>query len=517
VAVSVPEGYKGPKVLFKGDNYAAILTNAFYANVNDILAKVDEQGMYHTSTKDAVNWGGRGFGTYKENAGLYYATSWTRDLGRSLREITDLGFLDTGTRCADYCFREARLWSERPDLLLKGEHVPDHWSRVANRPDIPSAFENDGHGLISLYLYDLWAHVPNRTEWLTANWADVEKAGDWILWQFDHPELSGAKDGVLYTTGEAAAGKGYSVYADYACMDALKGLARMAHSIGQEDAAKRWSERAAAMHDAMAQRYMVDDPKYGKVWTLDYAGWPDKSTVLGPLIFLADFSGFAPEDDDPAWRAVNLATYRRTVDMFTPKYFYGQAMGYGQGFVTESALLLDQMHDAEEMLNWTAKEIYDPKYKSFIVPEGVQMEPDGRFWYRAGDLGNGVQEGEIVKVMRLVIGVDNVEPGRVRVFPRMPYGWTEMEVKDLPVVVAKAGEIGTAHLSYTLRRQGKGMAMTIGADRAMGTVAMRLGPFAEAPGRAAISINGKTPAEMKTEKSGDSWWVRTEAPVGVRR
>jgi hypothetical protein len=90
-------------------------------------------------------------------------------------------------------------------------------------------------------------------------------------------------------------------------------------------------------------------------------------------------------------------------------------------------------------------------------------------------------------------------------------------VKELPVIVAKAGEVSTAHLSYTLRRQGKGMAMTIGADRPLGTVQMRLGPFAEEPGRSAISINGTTPAEMKTEKSGDSWWARVEAPVGVRR
>ena len=30
---------------------------------------------------------------------------------------------------------------------------------------------------------------------------------------------------------------------------------------------------------------MIDDPKYGRVWTLNYAGWPNKSTVLGPLFF----------------------------------------------------------------------------------------------------------------------------------------------------------------------------------------------------------------------------------------
>ena len=70
---------------------------------------------------------------------------------------------------------------------------------------------------------------------------------------------------------------------------------------------------------------------------------PDKSTVLGPLIFLADYQGFAPEDDNAAWRPVNAAAYQRLIDTYQPFGFYGQAMGYGQGFVTQSALLLDRM------------------------------------------------------------------------------------------------------------------------------------------------------------------------------
>ena len=52
-------------------------------------------------------------------------------------------------------------------------------------------------------------------------------------------------------------------------------------------------------------------------------------------------------------------------------------MGYGQRFVTQSALLLDRMHDATQMLDWTAKEIYDPRIGSFIVPEAVQIDPTG--------------------------------------------------------------------------------------------------------------------------------------------
>lgn len=154
------------------------------------------------------------------------------------------------------------------------------------------------------------------------------------------------------------------------------------------------------MRKAITARYLTTDTKYGQVWTLDLVGWPNKSTFLGPLIFLADYNGFAPADDNPGWRPANEAAYQRLVDAYTPFGFYGWVMGYGQGFVMQAALLLDRMKDVTPMLNWTAKEIYDPRL-GFIVPEGVQINPTGHFVFRTGDLGNGVQEAEIVKMLRI--------------------------------------------------------------------------------------------------------------------
>jgi hypothetical protein len=258
--------------------------------------------------------------------------------------------------------RTARLWAEKPSLNFQGKSLPPHWSRIVNKPDSSLPFENDGHGLIALFLYKLWQRLPERDAWLHAHWVDVKAAGDWIPWQFDHPQVSGTVDEVLYTTGESAAGKGYSVYADYVCMDALQALAQMANSIGETQSGELWRDRAEKMRKAIPARYFTTDPKYGQVWTLDFAGWPNKSTVLGPPIFPADYQGFAPEDDNPKWRARNEATYQRLIDSYRPFGFYGQAMGYGQGFVTQSALLLDRMHDATQVLDWTAKQIYDPRF-----------------------------------------------------------------------------------------------------------------------------------------------------------
>ena len=509
VIPEMPQGYSGPTVSFEGDLFATILSNAFSYNLQDISNKIDEDGMYHTSTKGALQWGDGGgqFGTYRTNAGNYYSTSWTRDMGRSLQELTVLGYTNEAVRCADYCLRAARLWEETPSLSIKGEVIPRHWGRVANKPSITTSFENDGHGLVTMFLYKFWQRLPDRDGWLRSRWPDVKATGDWILWQFDHPEISGAANGVLHTTGESAGGDGYSVYADYVCMNALQSLAKMADSIGETNSAAQWRDRAGKMRQAMADRYIISDPKYGRVWTLDFTGWPTHPTVLGPLIFLADDQGFAPEDDDPALRPVNEAAYQRLIDTYQPFGFYGQAMGYGQGFVTQSALLLDRMQDVTPMLNWIAKGIYDPKYGSFIVPEGVQMDPTGRFWYRAGDLGNGVQEAEIIKTLRLVIGVDDTQPDRLRFFPRMPYGWSKIAVEKYPVLFKHSGKMETAFIRYRLERSSDKMNLEIASDQELGALAMRLGPFRKQPGVSSVRVNGKY-QKITAEQSGDSWWAR---------
>jgi len=509
LAAQIPKGYSGPVVSFSGDIYATILANAFPANVQDMKDKIDDDGMYHTSTKGAPNWSlYSGFGTYATNVGCYYNDSWSRDMGRSLQELTELGYTNEALRCADYCLRTARLWEEPSAPKFDGHFYPPHWGRIANKPQSWCVFENDGHGLTAMFLYRLWLRLPDRDEWLRARWPDVKAAGDWILWQFAHPEISGATNGILFTTSEAAGMVGYSVYPDYTCMNALRALANMADSIRETNSATQWRARADAMRDAMAKQYIINDKKYGRVWTLNHAGWPNKSSVLGPLILPADYQGFTPEDDNPDWRPVNQTTYQRLITTYKPFGFYGQAFGYGQGLVTQAALLQDQMRDATEMLKWAAKEIYDPQIDSFIVPEACDIDPTGRYWYRMGDLGNGVQEAEIVKMLRLVVGVDDTQPDRLRLYPRMPYDWNEITVTGYPVLFEKAEKVETTRLHYKLKRTDGGMTLTISADQSLGPIAARLGPFEKSPEISKIRVNGQLPTDASIERSGDSWWIR---------
>jgi len=521
VVPRIPAGYAGPEVTFKGTVDAGILQNAFYANLQDMLDKVDADGVFHTSTKGALSWAGDPrsaggeFGTYREDVGVYYNQAWSRDLGRSLQELTELGFVGKAAHTADFALRSARTWSENPALTYRSSPLPPHWSRIIDHPDFSLPLENDGHGLISIFIYKLWQRMPDRDAWLRAHWSDVKAAGDWIPWQFDHQEISGAAKGVLYTTGESAGGKGYSVYPDTVCMDALFSLAEMADSIGEMKSAELWRSTAVKIRKAIPGRYLIDDPQYGRVWTLEDAGWPNKSTVLGPIIFTADVKGFAPADQDPNWQGWNEAAYLRLVDTYKPMGFYGWAMGYGQGFVTQAALLLDRMKDVTPMLDWAAREIYDPRINSFITPEGEQLDPTGKYWYSTGDLGNGVQEAEIVKVLRILVGVGDDEPQRVQIMPRMPIGWTEISIDKYPVLFEREGKTATALLHYTLTRAQGRMHLTISANRDLGPVDMRLGPFEDQPQASDVEVNGKHPLAPQIAKSGDSWWVNFKAPLGT--
>ena len=96
------------------------------------------------------------------------------------------------------------------------------------------------------------------------------------------------------------------------------------------------------------------------------------------------------------------------------------------------------MNDAGVMLDWMARQIYDPRRGMFIAPEGCEIDPSGKYWYRVGDLGNGVQEGEIIKTLRIVIGVDDTRPERLRLLPRLPAGWNIIAIENYPIVIGSA-------------------------------------------------------------------------------
>lgn len=517
----IPQGYNGPQVLFEGTPEAKVLSGIFHHNIKDMLDKLEPNGFYNTSTLNAPSWGGyQGFGSFLSKYNSYHGQMWTRDMGRTLVELACLGYPEKSQKSVEYALLMSRVWETGPQpgmdirelgrLDVDGVRLPRHICRRLNYPTtVPGegCFENDGHALISLAAWKVWQRIANPQQWWNQNREDLVGLGDWIVWQLDNPKTSGAK-GVLRTDSECSGGVGYSVYADYLCLEALLGLAEMADGSGDSEKAKLWRATAKRLEAGIDKYYITNDKQFGRMWTLQSSGWPNQSTVLGPVIVQSDRAGFLPEQGKADWRDITTGNFNRMLKVYQPVGFYGVAMGYGQGFTTQAALMLDRMKEASVMLDWTARIVYDPRQGAYIVPEGSELHPDGKHWHRTGDLGNGVQEAEIVKAIRLVVGIDDTNPNMIGIYPRMPLGWKKINAV-MPVLVTNGAK--RMNIKMELQREGKKMLMQLRPTDSLGKVSFRVGPFAKKPAGKVSSGSQAIPAGVKF--SGDSWWVSFTAAL----
>ena len=107
------------------------------------------------------------------------------------------------------------------------------------------------------------------------------------------------------------------------------------------------------------------------------------------------------------------------------------------------------------------------------------MHPSEKYWFRNSDLGNGVQQGEIVKAGRLLIGLDDLNPDSgLNVIPRLPATWKRIEVEDYPVVATDLqGKNVRTNIKYKLDRIENGYSFQIESADAIRMGQLRLGPF----------------------------------------
>lgn len=512
---SLPEGYRGPLYRFEGDRYAQFYTNVIHYNIEDAAAKVDADGTQHTSTLGAPWYGYEGIGgTFTpdgriypdQQPGFYYAECWSRDMGRSLMELIRFGRSEHAEACLDWCLAAARVWEEREDLRWKGQRLPRHIQRILQRYETNvgnGCFENDGQFMVALFLWTLWKRQPNRVQWARERWEDIAGLGDWFLWQFAHPEISGATD-VLWSDSESSGWPfkvGPSLYVDVGARESLYALAEIADALGEAEKARAWRSRADALRAAIERNYLGETAE-GLAWCRQDS-W-DGQTNLAPIILPCDRLGLDVPRIEPEWLAYNRAAGAVNRRNFVP----GAAMGYCQAFTLQAALLLDAMEDAARFLRQDALMIYNPVEQPYIIPESARQLRPGVFT-RTGDLGNCVQQAEILKALRIIVGVDDAGDS-LRLIPRLPAGWTGASVAHYP---AYFGQL-TAELScaYTLTQ--REMTLRVEADRPLPAVRFRAGPFAEPVGEAWGLLDGRA-IPAREEQSGDAYWIWLEIPAGL--
>jgi len=514
----IPEDFKGPKINFSGSVFADVITKIYFASTHDMDAKVDEDGVFHTSTKNAAQFGMyTGFGTWYLNHGSYHNDAWSRDAGRALMELCEFGY-DTQMWSSCNWFNEKLMWypAQFPGTNINGKPLPGHWVQNANKPDaarvvpMPTGFgnlENDGHGLMMMAQYKGWMADGKTKNYIKKSWTNFNEAAEYICWLFDNPAISHAETNRLYSDTEGEITK-FSLYCDFPCWLGMLGYAEMAEAVGETNAAIRWRKYAGKLEDGINNYYPKNDPVYGDIWDAKKAAdWRYEHSTLAPVILWADMKDFDMSTMPVAWFVRSTNTYNRQIKQCVPEFASGVSMGYGHGFITQGALLLDKMKDAAGLIEWLAKLTYFNGYKPYIIPESCEVDATGKWWHRTGDLGNAVQEAENLKSIRLMVGVEDLNPNKLRILPRLPAGFTNMSVKNYLITSKSGGKTKKifSDINYS-RVPGKDI-FKISASEKFDSLSIRLGPYGKTVTQVWVKVNNEAPEITDTFVRGDSRWI----------
>jgi hypothetical protein len=180
-----------------------------------------------------------------------------------------------------------------------------------------------------------------------------------------------------------------------------------------------------------------------------------------------------------------------------------RSYGYGQGMMTQAALLLDEMKDAEQFINLMVSHCYLPRLEGWTAPEGIIMHKSGEYWVPVnGYLGQDSHLADSQKALRLMFGIDDNNAEYLRIIPRYPTSWNKMSVSDLPVLTGKKRQ----KINYSYSREEKMQVFKFGFENPVKNMSLRLGPIPEGKKILNATLDGKKLA-FEDQVSGDSRWV----------
>ncbi|MCQ2428871.1 MAG: hypothetical protein MJ192_00935 [Clostridia bacterium] len=475
-------GFDAPDVRFYNKDGLDLFTNVYRKNIMDMAyKKVTDDGMPHTSSAATADFGCYiGFGTYAIHDS-YGGHVWTRDIGRLLIELSSWGYFDRVSIAVDKLHELLYYPSVR-------FHIP-HWKRVANliARDENDLFnegnENDGHASIMIAIYTYWRKSGVGKEWLVKNRDHLKAAADYYLWQEANPKQSNF-DRILYSHSETSSQTygGYDLYANVISLTALRMYARMFDELGENNYANELRRLADKLEAGVTEIFTLDHPKFGRVWTDTTDDcWTYEYKRFCALLMASDVYTLDPAKELPALFEIMTRTMAAQKELYYDPYS-GRQMGYGQGYLSGAMLMLDAYRDYSDCVRASGNLCYHETDVPYIVPEGVIRHGSGQYWYRNSDLGNAVQQAEIVKEARLMVGVDDLDGSSFRLIPRLPDDMTAIEAKDVPVT--KNGHV--TRVSFRYARDGAGAVRVSDGETTYSLTLegekpefVRVGPFAK--------------------------------------
>jgi hypothetical protein len=405
-------------------------------------------------------------------------TMWTRDAGTFMRELVMRGY-----------YQHASLLAEcLMGLVEKNQDGFYAFPRYFKKSQSGSGTEFDGTGAIVIALVDLWERLPESNptrQHIEKFLFDASSPVNYFEFALGkHPLIAGSGE---FGCGMRIPGQCYNVVQNNLVMLALRAVAEMADERGAPQQARE-DRRLASQVSSGMEKYLVNQDG-SWIWAVDAETLkPDPAVLDNPVnlgtgslngvaSMYADVLGFLPLDS--SWRGIehSEATFRdlyRTplrkaefdrYGIWTQTDHIAGGMGtspsYGQGYATQDMLLFDRLDMAGKALSWLADSTYKPV-------AGYELHRDSPYYfyertYSPDAVGkitleegcgalNLVNVSEPLKVSRLILGVDDLEPEFVRLIPRIPLQWKGVEARNWPI--RTSGGIVRAHIQF--ERSGTG-------------------------------------------------------------
>jgi len=529
----IPDGCFGPAYDFRGADVAVYAATFLYRNGPECAAYIADSGTgcssstarkaltYYTLRMGVWRTITPVFESYQNWVRLYrdrdpgdlpgIGNMWTRGAGQLIRETMAFGydkFVDSYVNWLDRCLFEDGNPPHWVRIAGLGTRSPEYEVRQVGDVEERGNRENDSHGLCMCGRYMAWHWKGRDRDWNERHFDATAAAVDWIRFQLDTDTIyPGVRKDVLFSNTECAHNS-YDIFSTYNCLHGVKLSIRMAEQLGRDDLATEWRRLYERLCRGVIE-HLVDSTDEGPVWhTEDDANWQDHAHKLVHLHVATEGDSFTPLQDYAAGDEIDqrfLEISRNTYKVLMKDCDYNclRMYGYGQGMMLQSALLMDEMADAERFLDLMVRYCYLPHLEGWTCPEGIIMHRSGRYYVPVnGYTGQDSHVADSVKALRVMLGVDDNDPQHLRLVPRFPTDWTHAAIRDFPVLTGNRRQ----KLGYEYRREPDRHTFEFFSDYPVEQTAIRLGPVPDGAQIADATVDG-TAVPFEELSSGDSRWV----------
>ncbi len=511
----------GSTVVFSGNSLANIATGIYYENSSSFSQRIAHNGFTYTCYENSYNWHVRnGFGTWMPDFAFFYGHFYLQDAASLYLVLGQFGYREDMLRGLSGANGHL-LNLARRQLTLKGRTIPGHYTLVLDRPTawtdaakggawktlyteetFGAEYSNignqsqDGHGSMMTANYMAWRNTGRDEKWLEENWEAIYNGGEWILWCLENPDISFAKEGVLFAECESAYGT-HALFCNMVCWCGLKGYAEMAYYAGKTEVAERWNKCLENFADAITAYFSKD----GK-WNLDLWGVGRDMS----LAFMSSIYGYDTADMPEEWVKLSLNSFD---DLYGDcrGYALDNLMVYGQAPLTQTALLNDRMKEATACVEVLTKASYAPRLEHpYYIPEAASYDPERGIYLRSGDEGNSLQGSEGVECYAFIAGVSPLSGKTFKLMPRLPKDWN-VDAQDYSIPFTKDATVDFKANYPDGATQSVTVQISDPSDE-IETAMYRFGPFdmGVADSDIVCYINGEK-VDAKPYVSGDSKWA----------